>query len=60
VRVDLRLKVASVGVLHHDAKGVRFLLEEGLLIPSDVLMVDRREDSHFVDGVIFFFASQFR
>ena len=55
VRVDLRLEIASVRILHHDAKGVRFLLEEGFLISSDVLVVDRREDSNLVYGVFFFF-----
>lgn len=50
--LDSLQQVSSVGQLHDDAKASFLVLKEGLFVSDNVWVVDRGENSDFVDGVL--------
>ncbi len=54
VVVDLLLDVARVGQLHHDAEGLRAVVEEGFPVVDDVGVGDGGQDAHLVQRVLAF------
>ena len=57
--VDQHQKIATVRILHHEAQTVCLVLKEGLLVANDVWVVDRRENSDLIEGVLLLLGRQF-
>ena len=57
--VNLSLEVATICKLHYNAQRASSLFIKGLFVASNVGVVDGREDTHLIDGVIFFLAGEF-
>lgn len=45
-------QVSAVGQLHDDAQASFLVLKEGLLVSDNVWVVNRSENSYFVDGIL--------
>jgi len=57
--IDQLEHITSIRVLHDDAKTVGRILKKGFLVPNHVGVIDWGENSHFVEGILFLFATQF-
>ena len=57
--LDQLEQVAIVSMFHYDAKVSRGTLEECVLIPDNVWVLDGSQNSDFVQGVLFFFLRKF-
>lgn len=55
---DLLVEVSIVGVVHHDAETVGGRVDEGLLVPDNVGVLDRGQDAHLVECVVLLLLAQ--
>lgn len=53
--LDLLQDVPARAELHHEAEGHRCVVDEGLFVLDDVLMLYGREDAYFIEGVLLLF-----
>ena len=58
VAADLLEHVSVVCVLHHQAQAGRRLINERLLEPNHVRLVNTGQDSHFIQSILFLFFGQ--
>jgi len=49
------VEVATVGVFHYDAKSRRLFFEEALLVRNNIWVLDRCQNSNFVQSVFLLF-----
>mmetsp|Transcript_28530 Transcript_28530/g.35267 ORF Transcript_28530/g.35267 Transcript_28530/m.35267 type:complete len:132 (-) Transcript_28530:388-783(-) len=49
---DFGVEVAALGILHHDAKRGGIFVKESLLVCYYVLVIDGRQNAHFVQSVL--------
>lgn len=59
VLLDFLEEVAAGGVLHHEAEAAGFVLEERVFVANHVDVVDRCENTDFVQSVFLLFRGQF-
>lgn len=59
VLLNFLKKVAAGGILHHEAEAARFVLKKGVFVAYHIDVVDRGENTDFVQSVFFLFRGQF-
>ena len=53
--VDFSLEITIVTIFHHDAEAIGMRLEESFFVSGDIWMLNRSQNSYFIQCIFFFF-----
>lgn len=57
--LDETLEIPTICVLHNDTEHAVFFFKEGAFVLNDVRGIDGCQQTNFIEGIIFFFGTEF-